>query len=113
MQIKAHSCRQRLNVVITQLHIKTTAQTAWQLHRAVANADQTADGVADALNHAAHLAVAAFIDRDFVPMVGAFATTFFDATELGHAIVELHAAQQLVFFNIAECAQNAHSVFAL
>jgi hypothetical protein len=69
--------------------------------------------MADGFHHAPHLAVAAFGDGDAVPAVGALAAAVFDAAELGDAVVEAHAIEQLLFFLVAERAEHAHGVLAL
>ena len=64
-------------------------------------------------DHAAHLAVAALGDGDAVPAVGAFATAVFDGRELRHAVVQLHAFEQTLFFFFGQAAQHPHGVFTL
>src|SRR3954467_1321171 len=72
-------------------------QIARQLERPVAYAQQSTHSRADRLEHAAHLAVAAFLDRHAIPAVRAFARARIgrlDALERGATVVELDAAAQ-------------------
>ena len=91
-----------------RLVMTTTAQAVRQDHGTVADADQAADRVADGLEHAAHLAVAAFGNRHLVPAVRAFAATGFDGAELRHAVVQRHAFEQALFLFIVQRAEHAH-----
>jgi hypothetical protein len=81
---------QRGNVVVIQFDKSPALEAARQHDSAIANANQTADGVTDRFKHAPHLAVAPFRNRHFVPAVGALAAAGFNRTELRHAVVELH-----------------------
>ena len=112
-RLGAGSFHQGANVALAQLHKGATLQAAWQYHGAVTDANQTADSVADSFEHAAHFAVATFRNRDAVPAVRTFAAALFNRTELGWAIVELNASDELFFLVLAEFAQRAHRVFAL
>jgi hypothetical protein len=82
---------QRGNVVVIKFDKSPTLQSARQHDRAIANANQTADGVTDGFKHTPHFAVAAFRNRHLVPAVSALATAGFNRAELRHAVVELHA----------------------
>jgi hypothetical protein len=109
----AHRIRQRGNVVVIELNEGTAFEATRQHDRTVANANQTADGVANRFKHAAYFAVSAFRNRHFVPAVGTLAAAGFNRPELSHAVVELHAFQQAFFLFVVECTEHTHSVFAL
>jgi hypothetical protein len=109
----AQRIRQRGNVVVIELDEGSALEAARQHDRAIANANQTADGVADRFKHAAHFAVAALRNSHLVPAVSALAATGFKGAELSHAVVELHTFQQAFFLFVVQGAQHPHSVFAL
>ena len=87
---------QRLDVALVELHPGAALEAARQHHGAVADADEAADGVADRLEQAAHLAVAAFVNGHAVPDVRALAAAFVDRAELRPPVLQLHAFQQLL-----------------
>src|SRR5476649_2523230 len=99
--------------VFLQLFPATALQVAWQGHRAVAGTDQARHGHADGLEHAAHLAVAAFADDHAIPLVDAFAAAVGDLGEVRQAVVELNAGQQLLAHALFQLAQRTHRVFAV
>ena len=88
----AYQVHQVADVAFVQLCPLPTAQAAWQVHDAVAHANQAAHSTAYGLEHAAHFAVTPFGDGDAVPAVGAFAAAFFNAVELRHTVFEFDAA---------------------
>src|SRR5476649_1062699 len=99
--------------VFFQLFPATALQVAWQGHRAVSGTDQALHGQADGLEHAAHLAVAAFANDHAIPLVDAFAAAVGDLGEVRQAVVELDAGQQLLAHTLFQLAQRAHRVFAV
>src|SRR5476651_1113471 len=99
--------------VFLQLFPATAPQVAWQGHRAVAGTDQARHGQADGLEHAAHLAVAAFAQDHAIPLVDGFAAAVGDLGEVRQAVVELDAGQQLLAHTLFQLAQRAHRVFAV
>src|SRR5690349_7997458 len=109
----AGGLEQGLDVALVELHPGAALEPARQHHRAVADADQPADGMADRLEQAPHLAVAALGDGDAVPAVGAFAAALLDGAELRHAVVQPHAFEQPLLLLGTERAEHAHGVFAL
>src|SRR5436190_5541752 len=91
-------------------------QIARQLERPVAYAQQPTHSRADRLEHAAHLAVAAFLDGHAIPAVGAFARARIgrlDTLERGASVVELDAAAQSLELARAKRALHAYRIFAL
>jgi hypothetical protein len=109
----AQRIRQGCNVVVIKLDECAALESTRQHDRAIANANQTADSVADRLKHAAHFAVAAFRNRHLVPTVGALAATGFKRAELSHAVVELNTLQQAFFLFVVQRTQHTDSVFTL
>src|SRR5581483_300195 len=91
-------------------------QIARQLERPVAYAQEPAHARADGLEHAPHLAVAAFLEGDAIPAVGAFARARIgrlDALEGGAPVGELDAAAQPLELARAQRTLHAHRIFAL
>ena len=98
-------------ILVGQINPDSPLQPLGQHHRPVANADQTAHGVADSLEQAAHLPVTALGDDDAIPMVDPFAATIVDAFEGRPLAIDLHAFQQARLGFGLQHAQRAHRVF--
>jgi hypothetical protein len=95
--------RQRGDVVFIELDKSTALEAARQHDRAIANANQTANGVSDSFKHTPHFAVSAFGNRHLVPAVGTLAATGFNRTELRYTVVKLHAFKQAFFLFVVQC----------
>ncbi|CUJ49428.1 Uncharacterised protein [Achromobacter xylosoxidans] len=90
-----------------------TTQRAGQHHVAKAGADQPADRYANRLEHAAHFAIAAFLQRHPVPTVAAVATQVIERAKSGHAVFQLDAIDQRLTLRVVHLAQHTHGVFTL
>jgi len=82
-----HGIRQRGNVVVIEFNESAALEAARQHDCAIANANQTTDGVADSFKHAPYFAISAFRNRHLVPAVGALASAGLNRAELRYAVV--------------------------
>ncbi|CUJ18363.1 Uncharacterised protein [Bordetella pseudohinzii] len=96
-----------------ELFPAAAAQRTGQHQITEPGADQPADRDAHGLEHAAHFAVAAFLQRDAVPAVAAIAPEIIEGTESGLAIIQVDALDQRLALRLVHLAQHAHGVFAL
>ncbi len=76
-------------------------------------ADQAADHQAGCFEHTTHFAIAPFGERDVIPMIGALAAAIADAQEIGRAVFQLDAVQQLLTHAFSQLADHAHRIFTL
>src|SRR3989344_5855035 len=95
-----------------QIFRASGTQVARQRDIAVAHADETADLRAHRFPHAPHLTVAAFLENDVIPAVGALAAGVDDGVEVRRPVVQQHALPQLHQHGFAHLAENAHGVLA-
>ncbi len=65
------------------------------------------------LDQAAHLAVAAFLQHDVIPMIGALSAAVLECLDLGRAVLELDARQQRLLLFRRERADDPHRILAL
>jgi hypothetical protein len=113
--LEPRRAEQRVDLVQLELHHFAALELRRHRDASVAHAQQARHGEADRLEQAAHLAVAAFLDDDLVPVVRAVlvAAGVLDLLDLRRAVVELDAALQRLDLLVGEPSEHAHRVLAL
>ena len=100
---------QFLDIRLAKFKNVAALQVGRQDERPVADAHQPADDNADRFEHAPHFAVTSLEERYAVPAVGALAAGFFESGELGDAVVEFDAGQQLLFRTFRQLAEKTET----
>lgn len=97
------------------LHFLVTParQPGRQVHQAEAHPDQAGDLQAQGFEQAPHLAVAAFLENDVVPVVGPLPAAVLDALDQRRPVLELDAALECGRLLRGDAAEDAHGVLAL
>src|SRR5690606_22407276 len=98
-----HDCLRHRGV---KLFPTPATQVAGQHDLAKTRADQAADGNAGRFEHATHLAVTAFVKRNAIPAVAAFAAQVLQRAEACLAVIERNAGDEALLLLSVELTQH-------